>query len=77
MAVDTDLAGDERKAVFFYSIAGVIGGGSFPQMVGIDTTAIVATVTRKIPVIKDRVLQAVPVCVLVQVCERRNFEFCH
>ena len=48
MAVDTDLAGDERKAVFFYSIAGVIGGGSFPQMVGIDTTAIVATVTRKI-----------------------------
>ena len=44
----TYLAWNERKAVFFYSIAGVIGGGSFPQMVRIDTTAIVATVTRKI-----------------------------
>jgi hypothetical protein len=48
-AVDRYLAGNERKAVFFfYSIAGVIGGGSEPQMVRIDTTAIVATVTRKI-----------------------------
>jgi hypothetical protein len=42
------LPGTKGKRFFSLGLAGVIGRGSFPQMVGIDTTAIVATVTRKI-----------------------------
>src|SRR4028119_1799703 len=40
----------ERKESGFFRLASqeLFGGGSFPQMVRIETTAIVATVTRKI-----------------------------